>query len=133
MKKNKIIILILILVGLITLILGTLSLNKNEKKVTVDKFMMNTTQSFDGITCYNNLCLSNLKISNSSTKDTEVEFDLVNNNKTTMSSSTLKLRFDTGDNITFTYKSLNPKETVKIKVKTKNNLSEVMSYKLEKN
>lgn len=50
-----------------------------------------------------------------------------------MSSSTLKLRFDTGDNITFTYKSLNPKETVKIKVKTKNNLSEVMSYKLEKN
>ena len=133
MKKNKIIILILILVGLITLILGTLSLNKNEKKVTVDKFMMSTTQSFDGITCYNNLCLSNLKISNSSTKDTEVEFDLVNNNKTTMSSSTLKLRFDTGDNITFTYKSLNPKETVKIKVKTKNNLSEVMSYKLEKN
>ena len=133
MKKNKIIILILILVGLITLILGTLSLNKNEKKVTVDKFMMSTTQSFDGITCYNNLCLSNLKISNSSTKDTEVEFDLVNNNKTTMSSSTLKLRFDTGDKITFTYKSLNPKETVKIKVKTKNNLSEVMSYKLEKN
>ena len=133
MKKNKIIILILILVGLITLILGMLSLNKNEKKVTVDKFMMNTTQSFDGITCYNNLCLSNLKISNSSTKDTEVEFDLVNNNKTTMSSSTLKLRFDTGDNITFTYKDLNPKETVKIKVKTKNNLSEVMSYKLEKN
>ena len=133
MKKNKIIILILILVGLITLILGMLSLNKNEKKVTVDKFMMSTTQSFDGITCYNNLCLSNLKISNSSTKDTKVEFDLVNNNKTTMSSSTLKLRFDTGDNITFTYKSLNSKETVKIKVKTKNNLSEVMSYKLEKN
>lgn len=133
MKKNKIIILILILVGLITLILGMLSLNKNEKKVTVDKFMMNTTQSFDGITCYNNLCLSNLKISNSSTKDTEVEFDLVNNNKTTMSSSTLKLRFDTGEKITFTYKSLNPKETVKIKVKTKSNLSEVMSYKLEKN
>ena len=133
MKKNKIIILILILVGLITLILGTLSLNKNEEKVTVDKFMMNTTQSFDGITCYNNLCLSNLKISNSSTKDTEVEFDLVNNNKTTMSSSTLKLRFDTGDNITFTYKDLNPKESVKIKVKTKSNLSEVMSYKLEKN
>lgn len=133
MKKNKIIILILILVGLITLILGMLSLNKNEKKVTVDKFMMNTTQSFDGITCYNNLCLSNLKISNSSTKDTEVEFDLVNNNKTTMSSSTLKLRFDTGEKITFTYKDLNPKETVKIKVKAKNNLSEVMSYKLEKN
>ena len=133
MKKNKIIILILILVGLITLILGTLSLNKNEKKVTVDKFMMSTTQSFDGITCYNNLCLSNLKISNSSTKDTEVEFDLVNNNKTTMSSSTLKLRFDTGEKITFTYKDLNPKESVKIKVKTKSNLSEVMSYKLEKN
>ena len=133
MKKNKIIILILILAGLISLILGMLSLNKNEKKVTVDKFMMNTTQSFDGITCYNNLCLSNLKISNSSTKDTEVEFDLVNNNKTTMSSSTLKLRFDTGEKITFTYKDLNPKETVKIKVKTKNNLSEVMSYKLEKN
>ena len=133
MKKNKIIILILILVGLITLILGTLSLNKNEKKVTVDKFMMSTTQSFDGITCYNNLCLSNLKISNSSTKDTEVEFYLVNNNKTTMSSSTLKLRFDTGEKITFTYKDLNPKESVKIKVKTKSNLSEVMSYKLEKN
>ena len=133
MKKNKIIILILILVGLITLILGMLSLNKNEKKVTVDKFMMSTTQSFDGITCYNNLCLSNLKISNSSTKDTKVEFDLVNNNKTTMSSSTLKLRFDTGDKITFTYKSLNPKEIVKIKVKTKNNLSKVMNYKLEKN
>ena len=133
MKKNKIIILILILVGLITLILGTLSLNKNEKKVTVDKFMMSTTQSFDGITCYNNLCLSNLKISNSSTKDTKVEFDLTNNNKTTMSSSTLKLRFDTGEKITFTYKDLNPKESVKIKVKTKSNLSEVMSYKLEKN
>lgn len=133
MKKSKMITLILILVGLIFLILGILSLNKNEKKVTEDKFMLNTTQFFDGITCYNNLCLSNLKISNSSTKDTEVEFDLVNNNKTTMSSSTLKLRFDTGDNITFTYKDLNPKETVKIKVKTKNNLSEVMSYKLEKN
>ena len=61
--------------------------------------------------------MSNLKISNSSTKDTKVEFDLTNNNKTTMSSSTLKLRFDTGDNITFTYKSLNPEETVKIKSK----------------
>ena len=133
MKKSKIIILILILVGLISLIFGILSLNRNEKKVTVDNFMMNTTQTFDGITCYNNLCLSNLKISNSTTKDTEVEFDLVNNNKTTMSSSTLKLRFDTGDKITFTYKDLNPKETVKIKVKTKINLSEVMNYKLEKN
>ena len=132
MKKNKIIILVLILVGLVSLIVGVLSLNKSEKKVTGDKFMMNTIQSFDGVTCYDNLCLSNLKISNSSTKDTEVEFDLVNNNKTTIASSTLNLRFDTGDKISFTYKNLNSKETVKIKVKTKNNLSEVMSYKLEK-
>lgn len=133
MKKNKIIILVLILVGLVSLSIGVLSLNKNEKKATGDKFMMNTTQSFDGVTCYDNLCLSNLKISNSSTKETEVEFDLVNNNKTTVASSTLKLRFDTGDKISFTYKNLNSKETVKIKVKSKNNLSEVMSYKLERN
>ena len=132
MKKNKIIILVLILVGLVSLIIGVLSLDKGEKKVTGDKFMMNTTQSFDGVTCYDNLCLNNLKISNSSTKDTEVEFDLVNNNKTTIVSSTLNLRFDTGDKISFTYKNLNSNETVKIKVKTKNNLSEVMSYKLEK-
>lgn len=132
MKKNKIIILVLILVGLVSLIIGVLSLDKSEKKVTGDKFMMNTTQSFDGVTCYDNLCLSNLKINNSSIKETEVEFDLVNNNKTTVASSTLNLRFDTGDKISFTYKNLNSNETVKIKVKTKNNLSEVMSYKLEK-
>ena len=132
MKKSKMITLILILVGLIFLILGILSLNKNEKKVTEDKFMLNTTQFFDGITCYNNLCLSNLKISNSSTKDTEVEFDLTNNNKTTVTASKLGLRFDTGDKISFSYKNLNSNETVKIKVKTKNNLSEVMTYKLER-
>ncbi len=132
MKKNKIIILVLILVGLVSLIIGVLSLDKSEKKVTGDKFMMNTTQSFDGVTCYDNLCLSDLKISNSSTKDTEVEFDLTNNNKTIVMASKLRLRFDTGDKISFNYKNLNSKETVKIKVKTKNNLSEVMSYKLEK-
>lgn len=133
MKKNQVISIILIIIGIPLLIIGVMLSTRKENVKTDDDFMMNTTQFFDGITCYNNLCLSNLKISNSSTKDTEVEFDLVNNNKTTMSSSTLKLRFDTGDNITFTYKSLNPKETVKIKVKTKNNLSKVMNYKLEKN
>ena len=133
MNKNKVISIIFIVVGISLLIIGLTFSNKKKDTENKDEFMMNTTQFFDGITCYNNLCLSNLKISNSSTKDTKVEFDLTNNNKTTMSSSTLKLRFDTGDNITFTYKSLNPEETVKIKVKTKNNLCEVMNYKLEKN
>lgn len=132
MNKNQVISIVLIIIGIPLLIIGVILSTRKENVKKNDEFMSNTTQFFDGITCYNNLCLSNLKISNSSTKDTEVEFDLVNNNETTVPSSKLRLRFDTGDKISFTYKNLNSNETVKIKVKTKNNLSEVMSYKLEK-
>ncbi len=132
MKKNKIVCLILIVIGLISLIVGVIFLSKNKQE-TGDEFMMNTIQSFTGITCYKNLCLDNLVIYNSSTKDTELEFDLTNNNKTMVMASKLRLRFDTGDKIPFSYNNLEPNKTIKIKVKTKSNLSEVMSYKLEKN
>lgn len=132
MKKNKIVCLILIVIGLISLIVGVIFLSKNKQE-TGDEFMMNTIQSFTGITCYKNLCLDNLVIYNSSTKDTELEFDLTNNNKTMVMASKLRLRFDTGDKISFSYNNLEPNKSIKIKVKTKNNLSEVMSYKLEKN
>ncbi len=133
MNKNQMISIVLIIIGIPLLIIGVILSTRKENVNENDEFMSNTTQFFDGITCYNNLCLSNLKISNSSTKDTEIEFDLVNNNKTTVTSSTLRLRFDTGDKISFTYKDLEPKEIIKIKVSSKSNLSEVMSYKLEKN
>ncbi len=132
MNKNKVISIIFIVVGISLLIIGLTFSTKKKDTENKDEFMMNTTQFFDGITCYSNICLSNLKISNSSTKDTEVEFDLTNNNKTTVTASKLGLRFDTGDKISFSYKNLNSNETVKIKVKTKNNLSEVMTYKLER-
>lgn len=133
MSRNKVFGIIFIVIGIGLLLVGTLLSQNNVNSSNNDDFLRNTTQFFDGITCYNNLCLSNLKISNSSTKDTKVEFDLINNNKTIVASSTLNLRFDTGDKISFTYKSLEPNETVKINIKTNNNLSEVMSYKLEKN
>ncbi len=135
MNRNKIFGIILIIVGVVLLIIGIgFSFStKKEEPTKSDDFMMNTTQFFDGITCYNNLCLSDLKIDNSSTKDTKVEFNLTNNNETTTKSSTLNLKFNTGDKISFTYKDLEPKEIIKIKVSSKSNLSEVMSYKLEKN
>ena len=132
MNKNKVISIIFIVVGISLLIIGLTFSTKKKDTENKDGFMMNTTQFFDGITCYSNICLSNLKISNSSTTDTEVEFNLTNNNKTTVTDSKLRLKFDTGDKISFSYKSLDSNETVKIKVKTKNNLSEVMTYKLER-
>lgn len=135
MNRNKIFGIVLIIVGVVLLIIG-IGFSFSTKKETPtknDDFMMNTTQFFDGITCYNNLCLSDLKIDNSSTKDTKVEFNLTNNNETTTKSSTLNLKFNTGDKISFNYKDLEPKEIIKIKVSSKNNLSKVMSYKLEKN
>ena len=133
MSRNKVLGIIFIVIGVVLLLIGTFFSQNNVNSSNDDDFLRNTTQFFDGITCYNNLCLSNLKISNSSTKATKVEFDLINNNKTMVASSTLSLRFDTGNKISFTYKSLESNETIKINIKTKNNLSEVMSYKLEKN
>lgn len=135
MNRNKIFGIVLIIVGVVLLIIGIgFSFStKKEAPLKNDDFMMNTTQFFDGITCYNNLCLSDLKIDNSSTSDTKVEFNLTNNNETITKSSTLNLKFNTGDKISFTYKDLEPKEIIKIKVSSKNNLSKVMSYKLEKN
>lgn len=132
MKKKSIMGIILIIVGISLLATGIIINYKNEKNRKYLEFMANTTNSFEMEVCHENLCVSNLEVTNSSDKDTKLEFELTNNGDKRYKASDLKLVFDTGDKVAFSCNDLQPSEVEKFKLRYNKNLGLAMSYKLEK-
>ena len=133
MKKKSIIGIILIIIGALLLIAGIIINYNNEKKRKYLEFMANTTNSFKMEVCHENLCVSNLKVTNSSENDTKLEFELTNKGDKRYKASDLKLVFDTGDKVTFACNDLQPSEAEKFKLRYNKNLGLAMSYELEEN
>ena len=131
MKKKSIIGIILIIIGTLLLITGIIINYNNEKKRKHLEFMANTTNSFTMEVCHENLCVSNLKVTNSSEKDTKLEFELTNKGDKRYKASNLKLVFDTGDKVAFSCNDLKPSEVEKFKLRYNKNLGLAMSYDLE--
>ena len=133
MKKKSIIGIILIIIGTLLLIAGIIINYNNEKKRKYLEFMANTTNSFKMEVCHENLCVSNLKVTNSSEKDTKLEFELTNKGDKRYKASDLRLVFDTGDKVAFSCNDLQPSEVEKFKLRYNKNLGLAMSYELEEN
>ena len=131
MKKKSIIGIILIIIGTLLLITGIIINYNNEKKRKHLEFMANTTNSFKMEVCHENLCVSNLKVTNSSENDTKLEFELTNKGDKRYKASNLKLVFDTGDKVAFSCNDLQPSEVEKFKLRYNKNLGLAMSYDLE--
>lgn len=131
MKKKSIIGIILISIGALLLIAGGVINYNNDKKRKYLEFMANTTNGFTTEVCHENLCVSNLKVTNSSEKDTKIEFELTNKGTKRYKESDLKLVFDTGDKVAFTCNDLQPSEVEKFKLRYNKNLGLAMSYELE--
>ena len=133
MKKKSIIGIILIIIGTLLLITGIIINYNNEKKRKHLEFMANTTNSFTMEVWHENLCVSNLKVTNSSENDTKLEFELTNKGDKRYKASDLKLVFDTGDKVAFSCNDLQPSEVEKFKLRYNKNLGLAMSYELEEN
>lgn len=128
MKRIKILGIIMLIVGIISILVG-IYLNKKQ---VANNYMENTTINIKREKCLQGICVSNLVIDNGTGRSTNIKFKVVNKSNKTIINGEINLYFDDNNIISYQYEKLVPKEVVEVKKVVRNNLGYVTDYELKK-
>lgn len=128
MKQVKILGIVFMLVGVVAIFIGTyLSASKKE-----NDYMENVNINIKMSKCLDNICTSELFIENTKGAGSKMQFKVTNKKDTSLPKGEIILKFSTGQEVSYKYEQLAPKETIEVKKTLKDNFGYVTDYELKK-
>lgn len=128
MKQVKILGIVFMLVGVISLFIGAyLSAQREE-----DDYMENVNINIKMSKCLDNICTSELFIENTKGAGSKMQFKITNKEDTSLPKGEIILKFSTGQEVSYKYEQLASKETIEVKKTLKDNFGYVTDYELKK-
>ena len=109
---------VFMLVGVVTIFIGTyLSASKKE-----NDYMENVNINIKRSKCLDSICTSELFIENTKGAGSKMQFKVTNKKDTSLPKGEIILKFSTGQEVSYKYEQLAPKETIEVKKTLKDNL-----------